>query len=92
MLGAVQALQNGLKHLPNKGILALRHIGILRRMQKDPEQIQNTFNQYIQNSEDVGLSEFFLVKEARSYLKLHNSKEKAMELIRGGLKRDPVSP
>ncbi|XP_055346517.1 pre-mRNA-processing factor 39-like isoform X2 [Paramacrobiotus metropolitanus] len=91
MDNAVLAVQNGLKQLPQKPILALRHVGILRRMQSDPEQVMAAFDSYVSSAEDAGLVEFFLVKEARYQLKLKNDKERAMQILRLGLKKDPTS-
>ena len=90
MGGALQALQNGLKHLPTKAILSLRQIGLLRRMQQDPAQLQSTFDSLVKQTEDARMIEFFLIKQARYHLKIKNDKAKAMEIIRAGLKTDPV--
>ena len=91
--GALQALQNGLKHLPNKAILSLRQIGVMRRMQSDAAKLEDSFEAAIQNGllVDASLGEFFTIKQARYHLKVKNNKDKAIEVIRGGLQRDPVS-
>ncbi|OQV12084.1 Pre-mRNA-processing factor 39 [Hypsibius exemplaris] len=91
MAGAIQALQNALKHQPNKAILSLRQIGVLRRLQTDPAQIENAFDSAVQTASEASLGEFFLIKQARYHLKVKNNKGKAMEVLRTGLKRDPAS-
>jgi hypothetical protein len=90
MAGSLQALQNGLKHQPNKAILSLRQIGVMRRMQTDAQQVESSFTTFIQGAADAGLGDFFLIKQARYHLKVKNNKEKAMEVLRSGLQRDPV--
>ena len=107
--GALAALQNGLKHLPNKAILSLRQLGLTRRTQlkeassetdKDGEAVIETeavteavdqqYGKMIDEALDAGLAEFFLLKQAQYWLKVKGDKDKAMQILRAGLQRDPV--
>lgn len=94
LTGALQALQNGLKHLPNKAILLLRQIGVKRRMQseEDTEKVDESFEEAVQAGfqVDASLGEFLLIKQARYHSKAKGNKDRAMEIIQSGLKRDPV--
>ncbi|GAU92356.1 hypothetical protein RvY_04447-2 [Ramazzottius varieornatus] len=105
--GATAALQNGLRHLPNKAILSLRQLGLTRRtrlreassnaedVKADSdaitEAVQEQYAKIINEAEDAGLAEFFLLKQAQYWLKMKGDKDKAMEILRAGLKLDPTS-
>jgi pre-mRNA-processing factor 39 len=88
---AAEILVNLEKSVPNVLQIAYRRINLERR-RNDYERCAQLYEHYINNSKNKMISSNIAIKYSRFTLKILGNMEKALEVLRGAISKDPNNP
>ncbi|XP_063908356.1 pre-mRNA-processing factor 39 isoform X2 [Zophobas morio] len=88
---AAEILVNLEKSVPNVLQIAYRRINLERR-RNDNDKCAQLYEHYINNSKNKMISSNIAIKYSRFALKILKNKEKALEILRSAITKDPNNP